>query len=128
MHVCMSEWASEKSTTLCITFHTGITFTSEPMDVTVCETETAVFHCQYEGSLALPTWNINSIIYSIITLPPRHFIARESLFVINSTLRQNSTLYQCQIISMTNNRQVCAYRSAVGWLVVINCTRITSGV
>lgn len=100
--------------------HTGIRFTSEPSNVEVCERDTAIFYCQYEGSLASPTWNINSMAYTPVDLlPPNHFYhpSDGTLSVSNITPNQNNTQYQCQLLSLSDG-QLCAYRSTIGRLII----------
>ena len=97
----------------------GIVFTAQLTDMEVGVYETAVFPCRYEGSAATPQWIINSTTYGSLNseLPPNHFYHNYTLSVRNINIWQNTTRYQCQILSLTNG-QFCAYRSTIGQLIV----------
>ena len=106
-----------------INFYTiaGIIFTVEPADVEIgCGTdEFAIFACRYNGTLAQPQWIINSTVYSPLNslLPLDHSYFNHELFV-RSGIQINNTLYQCQLLTLSNKGSLCAYRSSIGRLIV----------
>lgn len=81
--------------------------------------EAVVFPCQYEGSPSNPQWIINSTVYSSLNsrLPLDHFYHNRTLSVRNIKLWQNTTSYQCQVLS-DNGPLLCAYRSTIGQLII----------
>ncbi len=68
-----------------------------PTDVIIEEYETAYFQCQYQ--MYRVYWYINGSLRSISNLPHNHHIRREDntyiMSVVNVTLSQNGTTYQC---------------------------------
>ena len=99
--------------------HTGVLFTSEPSNVEVCGRDNATFYCRYEGSTANPDWIINFTSYTSADLPPHHsYHALDGILsVMNIMANQNNTQYQCQLLALSG-RQLCAYRSTVGRLII----------
>ena len=91
------------------------------MEVECGMNKPAIFPCQYEGhKQARLQWIINSTVYQSSQLPPDHHYYHNThrLSVTNIRPFHNSTTYQCQLVSFTE--QPCAYKSTVGQL-IINC-------
>ncbi len=67
------------------------------------EYETAYFQCQYQ--MYRVSWIINGSSRSISDLPHNHLIRKEDnryiLSVVNVTLSQNGTTYQCVAVAYT---------------------------
>ena len=80
-----------------------------------------MFHCEYQGSTNHPMWLINYTSYTSLNaqLPQNHFYQDHVLSVTNVNVYQNNTPYQCFLLLFVN--VLCAYRSTVGRLIVINC-------
>ncbi len=72
-----------------------------PTDDIVQEYETAYFQCQYQ--MYRVSWYINGSSRSISDLPHNHLIRKENntyiLSVVNVTLSQNGTTYQCAAVT-----------------------------
>ena len=77
----------------------GVFFTSGPRNQTITEGESVQFECVYEGSYLIPSWRINTTIYSHTELP-RGFEFDDddfSLAVQNVPLSLNFTTFQCVV-------------------------------
>lgn len=84
--------------------------------------QTAVFNCHYEGSMVHPYWLINSTSYASLNsqLPPDHSYEFNQLIVENLPGKY-TTKYQCFLL-FSESGTICAYRSAVGKLIIPNCS------
>ena len=75
-----------------------IQFISQPQNLTVDVGETAVFHCDYEGTVELPFWYIGGSAYSVSGLPNRHSYRNRVLSVRDVQMMDTTTTYQCSFI------------------------------
>ena len=96
-----------KNYIVCSLFLTkGVIFSSEPQNLTVVEGESAHFDCVYEGSRLIPSWRINTTIYSH-TMLPRGFEFNNqefSLTVKNAAVSLNFTSFQCIVGTSVSRR------------------------
>ena len=81
-----------------------IVFLQEPKNVTVAEGKDAFFPCSYLGTNRSPSWTINSHIFLISSLPPKHSYNGSGLIVSNVDLSLNMSSYSCSIVLVTRGR------------------------
>ena len=99
-------------------FMTGqIIFLQEPRNVTVTEGVDAFFPCTYYGTNRSPHWKINSSIYSISDLPPRHLYNGSGLVISNVDLSLNMTSYSC-FIEVIARGEFIDIESNIGFLLI----------
>ena len=77
----------------------GVSIISGPQNQTVMEGDSARFECVYEGSDRVPSWRINTTIYSNSQLPGEYELDDQdfSLSVQSVPTSLNSTSFQCII-------------------------------
>ena len=85
-----------------VTVTAAVQITHGPLNVTVCEGESATFNCITSGGTTTdpPSWIIDGDFYSSAGLPSRHSYSRGVLTVsnVNASL-DNGTTYQCVLVA-----------------------------
>lgn len=102
----------------------GVTFQSEPQNLTVITGEDAYFPCIYSGIGVLPEWSIAGRNYTVRNLPNNHDFNGSGLVVTNVNLLLNNWTYSCYFTVLIVNEWV-TFRSSTGTLIVISIIKTT---
>ena len=102
----------------------GIVFITQPEDHNVCIGSSATVKCMFMGTDVLPSWFINSTLYTSSDLPPNHRYDGRLMTIDNVLPHQNDTTYQC-FFNLIISESLCQLKSHIGKLQVQTTSMFT---
>ncbi len=92
-------------------YNVGV-FLSEPEDLDAFPESNVSFPCKNNATNAPPHWRINANYFSRMTLPERYIFFDDTLRLLNVTIDDNDTTFQCLFILTTDVDDIIASRNA----------------
>ena len=89
-------------------FGHGVTFISQPRNVSVFEGDCAQFNCSFTGSGEVPLWSINNSYHDWMNIPRIYTFSLYdfSLKIQNVSLEMDGTPFQCAVEGFTSQKGV----------------------